>query len=145
MKPELDGIDHINVYSKGKTELGRFLSNFAHTMIITEDGRFDSIEGYWYWLGCKNESLRRLHGWSAKDLGRKVGAPDWQDSVEFKRKILAAIDIKLKSYPRMLNELQKCKLPLVHYYVYGKKIINVPDADWILAHLDSYKMELYDL
>lgn len=30
-KPEMDGIDHINVYSKGKTELGKLLSNFART------------------------------------------------------------------------------------------------------------------
>ena len=27
-----DGYNHINVYSKGKTELGRWLSNFAHTL-----------------------------------------------------------------------------------------------------------------
>jgi len=48
--PETDGIDHINVYSKAKTDLGKFLSNFTYAKIKTQDGIFSSIEGYWYWL-----------------------------------------------------------------------------------------------
>ena len=51
LTPQNDGITHINVYSKGKTTLGRWLTNFAHTPIDTIDGHFESIEGYWYWLG----------------------------------------------------------------------------------------------
>ncbi len=47
-----DGVDHINIYSKGKTSLGRFLSNFVQADIETEDGDFASVEGYWYWLTC---------------------------------------------------------------------------------------------
>lgn len=40
-----DGIDHINIYSKGKTTLGRMLSNFACTPFThPEDGKFASIE-----------------------------------------------------------------------------------------------------
>lgn len=31
INPLEDGITHINVYSKGATELGRLLTNFAHT------------------------------------------------------------------------------------------------------------------
>ena len=60
--PSTDGIDHINIYSKGKTSLGRWLSNFAKSPIETEDGHFDSIEGYWYWywLSSKDDTLRAL-------------------------------------------------------------------------------------
>lgn len=47
-----DGIDHINVYSKGKTALGRFLSNFAQVDLETKNGNFSSVEAYWYWLTC---------------------------------------------------------------------------------------------
>ena len=46
--PAEDGITHVNVYSRGLTTLGRWLSNFAHCPIETEDGPFASIEGYWY-------------------------------------------------------------------------------------------------
>lgn len=50
VNPELDGIDHINVYSQGKTKLGRLLSNFANTPFeIPGLGRFQSVESYWYY------------------------------------------------------------------------------------------------
>jgi len=34
INPEEDGITHINIYSKGKTDLGRMLSNFAKLPFI---------------------------------------------------------------------------------------------------------------
>lgn len=48
--PNKDGIDHINIYSKGKTALGKFLSNFTQCDVETKHGEFGSIEAYWYWL-----------------------------------------------------------------------------------------------
>jgi hypothetical protein len=51
IKPSEDGVTHINVYSRGNTELGRLLSNFAHTPFShPEFGEFASVEGFWYWL-----------------------------------------------------------------------------------------------
>lgn len=47
-EPKNDGIDHINVYSGGATELGRLLTNFAHTPFENEYGKFESVEGFWY-------------------------------------------------------------------------------------------------
>ncbi len=141
IKPENDGIDHINVYSKGKTKLGRFLTNFAKSPIETEDGPFESIEGYWYWLSCKNDELRKLSGWLAKDVGRKLGGKDWLETEEFKRKIKAAIDIKLKNNLEMYNELCKLKLPLKHYYVYGNKVVEPKEGRWIIEHLESKRNE----
>ena len=83
----LDGEDHINIYSKGKTEIGRWLSNFSHTEIITEDGKFSSIEGYWYWLTTKDERLRTLIGWAAKDLGKRCEKIKSYEDEEFKLKV----------------------------------------------------------
>lgn len=111
LDPLNDGVDHINVYSKGKTALGRFLTNFAYSPIITEDGPFQSIEGYWYWLGCKDDDLRMVHGWEAKQLGRALGASDWQDTGTFKTKIMKAIEAKLDANPARLAELRASKLP----------------------------------
>lgn len=138
--PENDGLTHINVYSKGQTELGRFLSNFAMARILTEDGWFASIEGYWYWLGVQDDRLRTVYGWEAKQLGRTLRAPDWQFSEAFKDKIRAAITIKINDFEIAKAELIASKhLPLTHYYVYGSKIINVPEAQWILDHIDSLR------
>ncbi len=137
-----DGITHINVYSKGQTELGRFLSNFAHTPIETVDGHFESIEGYWYWLGTDNpekDKLRTLFGSEAKFVGRELRGLDWQESADFKDKILNAIKIKINQYPRLQNKLKENKLPLTHYYASKGKIINVPQAGWILEGIEKIK------
>jgi len=48
---KMDGVTHINIYSKGKTKLGRLLTNFAHTPFThAEYGQFASVEGFWYWI-----------------------------------------------------------------------------------------------
>ena len=138
--PELDGVDHINVYSKAKTELGRFLSNFAYSPFTCEDGHFDSVEGYWYWLSSKDERLRKLSGFKAKQLGREIGAKDWVDTEEFKDKIKKAILIKLTNNPKLGEQFRKYKnLPLTHYYNYQGKVVDVPKAQWILEIIENYR------
>ena len=72
MDSTTDGVDHINVYSQGKTQLGRNLSNFSRFPICTDDGNFYSIEGYWYWLLTKDDSLRKMWGFKAKAHGREM-------------------------------------------------------------------------
>lgn len=50
--PATDGINHINIYSKGVSSVGRALSNF-HTPsepYVTLHGSFASLEGYYHWL-----------------------------------------------------------------------------------------------
>lgn len=145
INPELDGVDHINVYSKGQTSLGRFLTNFSYSPITTEDGPFSSIEGYWYWLGTnhtRKDKLRTAYGFKAKQLGRELGALDWQDGEDFKRKILAAIETKLTTNPEILSQLQNTTVPLLHYYNYGGKVVEPKDGKWILDYLNSYRLEV---
>lgn len=138
-KPDEDGITHINVYSKGKTILGQFLSNFAHAPALTPDGEFTSIEGYWYWLSCRDERLRKLSGHMAKRVGRQARGKDWIRSKPFKTCIKEAIRMKLETYPDMLAELRGCKLPLAHYYVYGSKVIADTRSNWIIEYLETFK------
>lgn len=139
LNPAQDGIDHINIYTKGATELGRFLSNFAHCPIVTEDGPFRTIEGLWYWLIVKDDRLRTTNGFESKKLGRQNSKQDWLEDDESKEKIKRAISIKIESQPRMLKELIKSTLPLTHYYCYGDKVINVPAASWIIEHIESVR------
>jgi len=140
--PEEDGITHINVYSRGKTELGRWLSNFARSPIVTEDGHFMSIEGYWYWLGCKDDKLKLTYGYLAKKLGRELGAPDWLEGEEFKRKIKHAISIKLYTYPEKYRELKESTLPLAHYYNYGGKVVEPKQGRWIIEFLEEMRRRI---
>lgn len=143
INPKTDGIDHINIYSKGETELGRWLSNFTKEYFICDDGEFASIEAYWYWLGCdhaKKDQLRDLYGYLAKKIGRELGAKDWQDTDEFKDKIKTAMQIKLFTNRKMEQEFKKSTLPFKHYYISSNnQVILVPDADWILEHWEKLR------
>lgn len=162
-----DGIDHINIYSKAKTPLGKFLSNFAHAEIETEDGEFVSVEGYWYWLLCGNEtktvtrereSLRLVFGYDAKNLGRKIleahGPATIADGKlvtldekkvdsepDFQRKIKAAIKFKIENNPKYKTELAKCTLPFEHYYVFYGKVKEPSSHHWIIEYIDELRKE----
>lgn len=144
--PNEDGITHINCYSKGQTELGRLLSNFACTPFECPDGAFMSIEGYWYWLGCeghpRREELRGLCGFKAKQLGRELRAPDYQETEEFKEKIWFAVRCKISRSGRLRSLLMESTLPLVHYYVYGGKVHHDPRSDWLWQRIQARRDEL---
>ena len=129
--PSMDGVTHVNVYSKGKTSLGRWLSNFTHEPIETEDGPFNSIEGYWYWLGCRHDRLRVLSGFAAKQFGRECEKAVVLGPLEFRAKVCRAIRVKALQRPDMLAELRANQLPLAHYYVFNNKV-KPAGGEWIL-------------
>lgn len=140
--PSLDGFTHINAYSKSRTEVGRALSNFAHTPFRVEDGTFHSVEGYWYWLLTPPEkiavrgSLQRRTGFAAKKLGRANMVQDWpsHDDHVFRNKIILALQAKVKTNPRVgILLVETGTLPIVHYYSYGTPpVVRVPSRGlWI--------------
>jgi len=143
VNPEDDGYTHINVYSRGRTELGRFLSNFAHTPVKTPDGDFESLEGYWYWLKTYDEGLRSLYGIEAKRYGRSLPVANSKiDRNRFKKAIVRKIyDHKewLKDQP-LWNDIT---IPLTHYYVYdGKKV--EANGEWVIDILEQLRYDMKD-
>lgn len=142
LRPENDGIDHINVYSKGKTELGRWLSNFSHSPFNHPyHGHFESVEGYWYWLstGMKHDSLRRLHGFDAKRQGRKyktVPVENYETHIE------VALYCKVVQNPLWIPLIRESHLPFIHYYVYGGKPTHLDDSVWVMDILDDIRQQL---
>lgn len=155
---KLDGIDHINVYSKGKTSLGRFLSNFAETNLDIEDGSFASIEGYWYWLVCSGcpiveskdlESLRMVFGSDAKILGKKLreryalNETQLDSDLNFRRKIKTAIKLKIEE-SQYKGEFTASTLPLKHYYVFYGSVKEPKSHHWVIDYLDELRKEYGD-
>lgn len=136
LDPNKDGIDHINVYSKGKTQLGRLLSNFANTPFKHPVyGEFESVEGFWYWLktGKQWDCLRFLSGWDAKEIGSDLKAvyiDNFDDIVK------TAIFCKITQNKEIQKLLIANSLPLEHYYyreANGKfRIHNCPQHRWQL-------------
>jgi len=113
-----DGVHHINVNnSKAKTKFGKFMSDWARTPISTEDGDFESIEGYKYWLKNGNEAFRYLHGWDVIKLGgRCYVIPDEDEADKYYAKIKQAYLSKLEKNPLMAIKFYNCDLPLYNYY-----------------------------
>lgn len=146
MKVINDGKTHINVYSKAKTILGKMLSNFSSYYIDTPYGRFASLEGYWYWLvtGKQHNELRIAYGFKAKELGRKLlnGLPEWDNSPGFRLRIVAALLNKIIQHEEIEKEFIKNDLPFDHYYVYGDKVITVPNNKWINDFLNFLREEI---
>lgn len=119
-EPNEDGITHINIYSRSRTELGKLLSNFAYSPFMhPEYGKFDSMEGYWYWIktGMCHDILRTLHGIIAKRTGQKFKiVPFIHLNKTFDDVIAEGLMMKMLCNPEISNRLKNSTLPLVHYY-----------------------------
>jgi predicted NAD-dependent protein-ADP-ribosyltransferase YbiA (DUF1768 family) len=120
-------MDHINIFSKSESMLGRLLSNFAHTPFTSRDGRFESVEGYWFWLltphAKDRETLRSLYGFKAKQLGQSLSPNRALMNLSFNHSICWALKAKCEQTPELRNLLIQSSLPFTHYYQYGDKKI----------------------
>lgn len=128
-----DGVNHINAYSKGKTALGRMLSNFEHSPFVhPELGRFESMEGFWFYIstGMQHEELRDMFGFTAKQYGSSMSTvynPDFEDM------IYEGLECKLTQNDHILNACRDNRLPYYHYYVWSDKPIKLDESFWIQA------------
>lgn len=146
VKAHEEGETHLNVYSGSSHWVGRALSNFYRAWVSTEEGAFQSIEAYWYFLkiktvirvasaqgwvatfdlGLELDELRNYWGFEAKKRGRALLAKlplvegvDFEDEV-FRSKILGAVHSKVGQVPGLREALIATHpLPLLHYYSYG--------------------------
>lgn len=139
-----DGVDHINIHSVAKTELGKLLSHFAHTPFEHPYfGPFYSMEGFWYYArsGFSVDRLRYLSGYRAKQVGREL---DYKWYAEFKQDIIAANYQKIIQHDRIRDLMIESELPFDHYYVFGpKKILVTPQsADWLVQGFEDIRLAL---
>lgn len=143
INPDEDGRTHINIYSRGGTELGRLLSNFAHTPFVHPSyGHFSSVEGFWYWLktGKQHDSLRHLASFAAKKEGKTFGRVECEN---FNEEIKEAIRLKLRTHKNLRDMLTASTLPLKHYYYFGAagkyKVMDLPQYQWIVDEIERIR------
>ena len=142
---KLDGTRHINIYSQGKTPLGRMLSNFFRFRFTCEDGTFESVEGYWHWLGIKEcqekDVLKHMYGYEAKKTGEELKRRIGKHHVDrFCEKVLGAIWLKIKSSTQYFGDTRLNSLPLEHYYNFSGKIIDVKTKYlWLIDGIDEMR------
>lgn len=133
----IEGVDHINIFSKSTLEIGRALSNFALTPFTYEPyGDFQSAEGFYFWYctGQKHHELKFMHGAEAKKTGSKY-RKDRIDVVGMNDELLEVLEgmlvAKVSCNPWIQDLLIKSELPFIHYYQYGDIRTEVSGYDWI--------------
>lgn len=138
-----DGVDHINIYSQSKTILGVFLSNwFRYPINLADFGRFESIEGLWYYLKTNDERLRNMSGHAAKKLGSSLPVTKKYSDRDFQCIIKTAIRRKICGSPQHFAFVQSV-LPFDHYYVFNGKQIDA-GHEWIVEFITELRQELKD-
>lgn len=148
-KPLEDGITHINIFTRGRTRLGRLLTNLADLPVDhPTHGRFRTAEGLWYYLktGCKHESLRAMTGFDAKKAGRELEVV-WHKT--FREEFLLGVRAKILGNEELTELLRHSTLPFAHYYYYGSPVGEVPpkmvyprDSDWQMEFFEALRQEL---
>lgn len=137
------------MWSKARTELGQLLSNFTQlTFTHPDHGCFASVEGFWYWLatGKLHAQLKRMYGFSAKSMGKRLPGV-LMDEHTFHSEIKAAIRCKIEQTPRLKQLFTESFLPFEHYYVFnvGAENEHVRDTrdkhGWQMEYLETLRDE----
>lgn len=147
-RPEKDGVDHINAYSKARTKVGRRLTNYARTPFEHRIlGKFESMEGFWFWLasGRQYNRLRTVSGFNAHELGRVcLENIEYEKVVDdkFKKWIKEATEAKFRQNTDLLQELiETGDLPIVHYYYdYKNPVLSEAKVEYLPQH--QWQMEI---
>lgn len=157
-----DGETHINIYSKGATTLGRFLSHFTRSDTLTAHGRFQSLEGYYHYLRgfisiagdskydlSRLEDLRHVDGSFAQSLGRWIRNDLQKSGLRYREldevffgHFREATMAKIVNSD-FANEFAESTLPFTHYYIIDKGMIyHHPRFDWLSNMLEDIRDEL---
>lgn len=151
--PKLDGIEFINISTKGKTPLGRKLSHFVNIPLEhPKYGKFSSMEGFWYYIqlgsvsDTSKEELRRLHGYAAKSLGRQL-LEKYKYSMfkmeGFRKEIYVANKLKIIQNKEILDLVLSNKLPYKLFYLdeYGNTRTTY-SVSWLIKDFTHIQREL---
>lgn len=141
---KLDGVTHINIYTLGKTELGKGLAHFTFSPFKHPYyGPFNSMEGFWYFIKAKepDDTLRNLAGYKAKEYGKKLPGRFREN---FKEIVVDANFHKIDQNPRLKQLIVESVLPFDHYYLYGpgNLLIRPKGFEWLVEGFEHIRVLL---
>ena len=139
-----DGITHINIYSRGKTSLGRMLSHFQHMPFVHPAyGPFYSLEGFWFYMrsGMRHDELRYVSGFKAKTMGKQFPLVT---NPHFREDIVAANYEKIKQNSQLYNAVRDSTLPFDHYYIFGPQsiLVNAKVSSWLVDAFEDIRQSI---
>lgn len=120
--PKDDSITHYNLYSKGRSTLGRMLTNFTHSPFKHPLlGKFESTEGLHYFLktGRNFQEFRTLWGYNCKQRGVELSREHMVLDLHFDWMFRIGLVAKITQNPELFEMFINSDLPFTHYYYYG--------------------------
>lgn len=152
-----DGIDFINVFSMGSTELGKFLSNMYPEPMEIDGVTFKTLEHYWQWLKAtyfhEHELAKKILdvdiGFEAKRLayeikGSKSLMKSYVSSNRFRSLICRAVRQKIMGNSWAVDELRFSTAPFRHILVSanGSTYDHSLKYSWLLVCIENLRKEL---
>lgn len=143
LRVEDDGVTHINIYSRGATDLGQFLSHFRRAPFNHPYyGRFTSMEGLWYYLSSAERdhtNLKDCYGYEAKLRGRLCYTRRLVPG--FKEIIIDANARKIMEYPEYAEQMKESVLPFKHYYLNRNSPVanELTRFDWLVEGFEEIR------
>ncbi len=141
--PSTDGKNHINIYTDGKSPLGKKLHHFHFMPFVHPTlGKFNSLEALWHYVKMDepDDGIRRLAGYNAKKfaLARINRGGKTRRLDDFADIIIEANYYRITQNEALCAEFIESTLPFDHYYLHGprKLIVRPPEMRWLV---DGYE------
>lgn len=120
-----DGVDHINVWEDGSSELGPVLSHsspvsFEHATF----GRFSNMQAFWNYIQSveRDDRIRMLSGRHLRQFNKKLTPAK---VVNFRAIIMDANYQRVKQYPLIIKGLVESTLPFDCYYIHRESHVRI--------------------
>ena len=137
MNPLEDGTKHLNITYQAKTQLGRMLSPpYKANFELSDDGKFQSVGGYWCWLIQNEDRFRNMSGENVlvqkkiPDVKKKVSSQSFQE------KILRATWYKIRQNQSIFWRFEQNILLFRRYYVAEGYTYRPSGKDWFCDGLE---------
>lgn len=151
--PHEDGITHINIYTRGSTQIGRFLTNLSGYRIYssTFDKSFPTVEHLWFWLKTNDDRILEVgNPFNIKPFIKNNKIIILNNIPDFKKIIIKSFVQKLKNLSNndkeLFNLFYESTLPFTHYYFYGEKenakVIEQPQHEWQVKAWERIRHEI---
>lgn len=138
-----DGVDHINIWRRGETELGRFLALDSDLAVNHKYfGRFGSVETFWYYIQSRerDDRIRSMYGKTLKNFIRKLTR---EQITNFRAMIADTMYQRVLQYPPLFHELKQSTLPFDYYYIDKRSEAGVPIRPnffkWVLSAMEEIR------
>lgn len=137
----VDGVDHINIWEHGDTELGKFLAHGTRNPVDHHVyGRFETIESFWKYIRSE-ERDDRLRGLSGVPLRKFSDNLTTRRVPNFKIIIMGANYQKIIQHPDMVLKIKESELPFDSYYLKKNNELRVRPTffNWFVAGMEEIR------